>query len=291
MNYFIGTDIGGTFTDCVVLDEKGSVSISKVPSTPPNFATGLFDSLLSAADNRGISIDDLMGQSRLFIHGCTVATNTLINHSGAKVGMITTLGVEDTMEMMRASALVQGLPAEDWFRKGRNTRPFSVIPRDLVVGVTERIDYKGAELVALSVDDVQAAADYLFNEKGCEVLSIAFLWSFINPSHELEAKKIVSEKYPEICIDCSHEIVGLIGEYERFSTTVLNSYLRPEVENYISDLEKRLSETEIGVDMLVMLANGGSQYAMEAARKAISMIGSGPTGGVLRERSWANSSV
>lgn len=125
MSYYIGTDIGGTFTDCVVMDEEGRISISKVPSTPVNFAQGLIDSLVAAADNRGISFEELMGRSRLFVHGCTVATNTLINHSGARVGMITTRGVEDTMEIMRASAFVQGLPAEAWFsqRPQRSTLP------------------------------------------------------------------------------------------------------------------------------------------------------------------------
>lgn len=284
MGFYIGSDIGGTFTDTVVMDEEGRISISKVPSTPKNFAQGLTDGLIEAAANRGIPVEDLLGACKLFIHGCTVATNTLINHSGARVGMITTLGFEDTMEIMRASALVQGLPVEAWYHKGRNPRPFPLITRDRIVGIRERIDWKGTEVVPISAHEVRSAADFLIREKGCEAVAVCFLWSFVNPAHEVEAKRILAEIYPEVYIDCSHEIVGLIGEYERFSTTVLNSYLRPEVENYVSALEERLDEMGLGARLLVMLANGGSQYGMEAARHAVSMIGSGPTGGVLASK-------
>ena len=281
MGYYIGTDIGGTFTDAVVMDEEGRLSISKVPSTPVNFAQGLTDGLMAAAENRSIKAEEMLGQSRLFIHGCTVATNTLINHSGARVGMITTQGFEDTMMIMRATSLVQGLPVEAWYHKGRNPKPFPVIPRDHIVGVKERMDWKGAEVVTLSADEVRSAADFLIKEKGCEALAVCLLWSFVNPEHELEARRIINEAYPDIYVDCSHQIVGLIGEYERFSTTVLNSYLRPEVEDYVSDLEGRLDELGLGARLLVMLANGGSLYGMEAAQHAVSMVGSGPTGGVL----------
>lgn len=281
MAYYIGSDIGGTFTDTVVMDEEGNITISKVPSTPRNFAHGLTNGLVEAARTRGISVEELLGKSMLFIHGCTVATNTLINHSGARVGMITTKGFEDTMEIMRASALVQGLPVDAWYHKGRNPKPFPVITRDRIIGVTERTDWKGAEVVPLAADEVRRAAEHLVRDKECEAIAICFLWSFANPAHEREARKIISEAYPDLYVDCSHEIVGLIGEYERFSTTVLNSYLRPEVENYISALERQLMDMGMKARLLVMLANGGSQYGIEAARHAVSMIGSGPTGGVL----------
>lgn len=281
MSYYIGSDIGGTFTDTVVMDGEGNITISKVPSTPKNFALGLTNGLIEAAKGRGLSVQEMLSACMLFIHGCTVATNTLINHSGSRVGMITTLGFEDTMEVMRASSLVQGLPVEAWYQKGRNPKPFPIITRDRIVGIRERIDWKGSTVVPLAADDVRHAAEYLVQQKGCEALAICFLWSFANPSHEKEAKLIVSEMYPDIYVDCSHEIVGLMGEYERFSTTILNSYLRPEVENYVSALEKQLLEMGLRSRLLVMLANGGSQYGMEAARNAVSMIGSGPTGGVL----------
>lgn len=282
--YYIGSDIGGTFTDTVVMDEEGQITISKVPSTPQDFSLGLTNGLSEAARARGIPVEELLGESMLFIHGCTVATNTLINHSGARVGMITTKGFEDTMEIMRASALVQGLPVDAWYHKGRNPKPFPVITRDRVIGVTERTDWKGKVVVPLAADEVKRAADYLVHEKECEAIAICFLWSFANPDHEREARKIIRDSYPDLYVDCSHEIVGLIGEYERFSTTVLNSYLRPEVENYISALERQLLDMGMRSRLLVMLANGGSQYGIEAARHAVSMIGSGPTGGVLAGR-------
>ena len=220
-----------------------------VPLTyPPSAVNGLMISgMLTPTGDENFTFpkslkEELLAECRIFIHGCTVATNTLINHSGARVGMITTAGFEDTMEIMRASALVQGLPAEAWFHKGRNTKPFPVIPRERVAGVAERMDLNGDVVVPLSVEHVRSAAEALVRDKGCEAVSICFLWSFVNPRHEMEAKQILAEEYPGIYVDCSHEVVGLMGEYERFSTTVLNSYLRPEVESYISDLKKRQVE-------------------------------------------------
>jgi N-methylhydantoinase A len=117
MGYFIGTDIGGTFTDVVVLDERGEVTVAKAPSTPPNFAQGLMGVLNEAAAQMELSLSELLANTRLFSHGCTIATNTPINRSGCRVGVITTRGFEETLYIMRGSAYCQGLPVEYWYRK------------------------------------------------------------------------------------------------------------------------------------------------------------------------------
>jgi len=281
VQYFIGTDTGGTFTDCVVMDAEGKITIAKAPSTPKNFALGLMDVLGAASKVRGCSLNELVSNARTFMHGCTVATNTLINHNGAKVGIITTRGFEDTLSIMRASGTVQGLPVEAWYHKSHNPKPFEIVSQDRIIGVAERIDKNGTVVVPLNTEDVENAVRVLVDEKKCEAISICFLWSFINNSHEVRAREIVQKLYPDIYVDCSHEIVGLIGEYERFSTTIINSYLRPEVEKYVSDLKGRLSDAGMNCELLMMQASGGCLPDLEAARRAVSIIGSGPTGGVL----------
>ncbi len=281
MEYYVGTDIGGTFTDCVILDRQGNIIVSKSPSTPPDFAKGLMKALEDAAGHLNVGLSDMLKQARLFPHGCTVATNTLINQSGARVGMITTKGFEETMLIMRGSAYCQGLPVEDWYRKPQNERPFDIVPLEDIVGVTERMDKVGDEVVALREDEVRRAADYLVNERGCEAITIAFLWSFINPAHEDKAREIVQEAFPDARVNTSSEVVATIGEYERFSTTVINSYLRPEVEKYVQDLNGQLKQQGLSAPFLVMQAHGGLTPWDSAARRAVSMIQSGPTGGVI----------
>jgi N-methylhydantoinase A len=281
MSYYIGTDIGGTFTDCVVLDEVGSIVVSKAPSTPPNFADGLMNSLRDAASQLNLSLAELLAQTKLFPHGCTVATNTLINQSGAKVGLITTKGFEETLHIMRGSAYCQGLPVEDWYHKPQNDRPFDLVPLSEIVGISERIDKTGEEIVALNEKEVMEAAGYLVNERGCEAITVAFLWSFVNPAHEKRAREIIEATFPDVRVSTSAEVVALLGEYERFSTTVLNSYLRPEVERYVHDLNGRLTQNDLDAPFLIMQAHGGLTPWESSARRAVGMLQSGPTGGVV----------
>jgi N-methylhydantoinase A len=284
MVYYIGTDIGGTFTDCVILDEAGAIVVGKSPSTPPDFATGLMNSLHDAASQLNLSLPDLLERARLFPHGCTVATNTLINQSGARVGLITTKGFEETLFIMRGSAYCQGLPVEDWYHKPQNARPFELVPSSQIIGVTERTDRDGDEIVALHEEEVKRAAELLVRERGCEAITVAFLWSFVNPTHEDRAKEIVEASLPEIRVNTSTEVVALIGEYERFSTAVLNSYLRPEVEGYVRDLNRQLSEQKLKAPFLIMQAHGGLTPWESAARRAVGMLQSGPTGGIIAAR-------
>jgi N-methylhydantoinase A len=281
MEYYVGTDIGGTFTDCVILDESGSIVVSKSPSTPPDFAKGLMDALEDAAEQMKLPLPELLKQARLFPHGCTVATNTLINQSGAKVGLITTKGFEETLFIMRGSAHCQGLQVEDWYRKPQNERPFDIVPLSEIVGVTERTDKAGDQIVALNEEEVKQAASYLVKERGCEAVTVSFLWSFINPAHENRAREIVEAQFPEIRVNTSSEVIPLIGEYERFSTAAINSYLRPEVEKYVHDLKAQLDDKELAAPFLVMQAHGGLTPWESAARRAVSMLQSGPTGGVI----------
>ncbi len=281
MEYYIGTDIGGTFTDCVILDESGKIFIGKSPSTPPDFDKGLMNALAEAASQLNRPLPEILENARLFPHGCTVATNTLINQSGSKVGLITTKGFEETLLISRGSAYCQGLPTEDWFHKPQNDRPFDIAALADTVGITERLDKRGDVMVALNEQEVKEAADFLVNEQSCQAITIAFLWSFMNPEHENRARDLVQEAYPDISVNTSSEVISLIGEYERFSTAVLSSYLRPEVEKYVNNLKGQLAEKKLAAPFLVMQAHGGLTPCDSAARRAVSMLQSGPTGGVI----------
>ncbi len=281
MDYYIGTDIGGTFTDCVILDEIGNIVVGKSASTPPDFEKGLMNALKDAAAQLAQSLPDILGQARLFPHGCTVATNTLINQSGARVGLITTKGFEETLYIMRGSAYCQGLSVEHWYKKPQNERPFDIVPLSRIKGISERIDKSGDEIVALNEREVIHAADYLVNEKGCQAITIAFLWSFINPVHENQAQDVIKEAFPDIQVNTSTEVVSILGEYERFSTAALNSYLRPEVEKYVNNLKEQLKNEKLSAPFLIMQAHGGLTPCDSAARRAVSMLQSGPTGGVI----------
>jgi N-methylhydantoinase A len=281
MAYCIGTDIGGTFTDCVVMDDLGRITVSKAPSSPENFADGLINVLEEAASSMDLPVEELLSGARLFSHGCTVATNTLITRTGARVGLITTRGFEETLRIMRGSAYCQGLSPEDWYRKSQNERPFDVVPLDRIQGVTERVDSRGNVAVRLNEDEVREAARALVDEMECDAISIAFLWSFMNPEHERRAGEIVEELYPDLYVDASHRIIPLLGECERFSTTTLNSYLRPAVERYAVDLTKKLEKRKLAAAPLLMQANAGLLPFRTAAREAVRVLHSGPTGGLI----------
>ncbi|MFQ5666988.1 MAG: hydantoinase/oxoprolinase family protein [Candidatus Binatia bacterium] len=279
--YYIGTDVGGTFTDCVVLTDDGRTVMHKTPSTPPRFHEGLFRCLDGAAAQLRCTVLELLARTRLFAHGCTVATNALINRSGARVGLLTTLGFEETLMLMRGSAYCQGLPVEAWYRKTQNERPFELLPQRRVIGIAERIDRDGAEVVRLDEAAVMQAARFLLQEEHCEALSIVFLWACVNPRHEDRARDLILTQYPHACITTSSDVLPLIGEYERTSTTVLNSYLRPEVERYVTAMGNALEGEGLRVPVYLMQGNGGVVPAAEAAARAATVLQSGPTGGVL----------
>lgn len=281
MAYYIGTDIGGTFTDCVVLDDSGAVTVSKTSSTPPQFSTGLLDSLKYAAEQLHITLPQLLKNTKLFSHGCTVATNTLINKNGANVGVIITKGFEETLCLMRGSAYCQGLPLEYWYRKPQNERPFDVVPPRQIVGISERVDRDGEVLVSVSEEEIIRACEHLIKNFSCEAVSVCFLWAFKNSANEEKAKQIIKRRYTDIFVNTSSEIIPLLGEYERFSTTVLNSYLRPQVQNYIRQLSRELEKNNLMANFYMMQANGGLLPAASASEHAVRILHSGPTGGVI----------
>src|SRR5246127_5199328 len=217
MNYVVGVDIGGTFTDCVVVDEEGAVTIGKSLSTPMDFSVGASDAVADAAKNLGLkSINDLLTSTRLFFHACTVGDNTLITRSGAKTGLIMTKGFGDSLHMMRGK-IAEGLTENEIAHRSALHKPEPFVPRKLVEEVPERIDYKGTELIRLNVQAAEQAIDRLVAQ-GVESIAVCFLWSITNDAHEKQLAEILKSKYPKLFFTLSSEVAPYLGEYERSAT-------------------------------------------------------------------------
>src|SRR5258708_1405835 len=284
--YFIGVDTGGTFTDCVVVDDNGRVTTAKAASTPPNFADGVLDAVERAALLLGgLHAKDLLQQTRFFGHGTTVGTNALLTRGGVRTGLITTRGHEDTMFMGRIKQKVAGMNEDqlhDFLTHDKDPHP--LVPRRLVRGLNERIDYKGAVIVEINDAEVRQVLHDLVAVGGGQGMAVGGLWSFMNPSHERRVADIARELYPDIALSLSSELAPVLGEYERCATTVINAYLSQRVGAYLRELDRRLSDNGLQSRVMIMLSNGGVAPAEEAARKSAFLLSSGPAGGVIGAR-------
>lgn len=280
MPYLVGVDTGGTFTDCVAVDERGRVHIGKAPSTPGNFAQGIVDSLDVVASGLGLSLAGLLNETSLFAHGSTVATNAMINRSGARAGLITTRGFEDTLLIMRGIGRVAGLDEQEVTRMARTSKPEPIIPKTLIRGVRERVDSTGAILTPLDIEDARRAVDALI-EAYVESIAICLLWSFRDATHELAIKRMIAEKYPHVFVSTSSDLIPMMGEYERTATTALNAYLGPSVQKYLSSLDDDLRSLGLARSPLIMQAYGGCLPIQEAIKQPITTISSGPVGGLV----------
>jgi len=284
--YLIGVDTGGTFTDCVVIDADGRITTAKAASTPPDYADGVLAALeLAGASLGGLSISQLLEQTRFLGHGTTVGTNTLLTRTGARTGLITTRGHEDMLFMGRIKQKVAGMNEDqlhDFLSHDKDSRP--IVPRQRVRGLNERVDYKGSVVVQMDETELRTVLRQLVEADGCEAIAVCLLWSFTNPAHEQLVGKIARELYPKLAISLSSELAPVLGEYERCATTVINAYLSPRVSAYLRDLDRRLIGNGLRARLMVMLSNGGVAPADEAARRAAALLSSGPAGGVIGAR-------
>lgn len=282
MSYVIGVDTGGTFTDVVVMNEEGEITTAKALSTPPTFIEGIVNSLEDAAQLQGTTIDGVLSQTDVFVLGITVATNTIINRSGAKTGLITTVGHEHVHHIARGGlSKWAGLPESEIKEAFRTKKMDPLVPKALVRGVTERIDWKGSVVCPLNVEEARQAINSLVDE-GVESIAVCLLWSFSNAVHEKELKKILSETYPQIYSSFSHELVPTLGEYARTNTTIIDSYVGPEVKKFLISLDDLLASRGLKHPMLVMQAHGGCVYGREA--RPFTTFSSGPAAGVIASR-------
>jgi N-methylhydantoinase A len=267
----IGVDVGGTFTDVILVDDvTGTYHYTKTPTTPANLAEGVINGLEKILQLSGNS----MSQLDYLVHGSTIGTNALLERKGAKVGLITTEGFIDVLEIRRVGRPREGL-YDFWV-----DHPPPLVPRYLRMGVVERVNSKGEVLVPLDVGSAVEAVDYL-KRQGVEAIAISLLFSFRNPIHETQVAEICRDRFPEAHLSLSSEICPEFREYERTSTTVINAYLLPVSERYVENLVSRLAERYGEVDLRIMQASGGSMTAEVAKKNAVHMVNSGPAGGAM----------
>lgn len=280
-HFIIGVDTGGTFTDVVVLSSAGEVWTAKAATTPDDFSRGVIDAVAEAARAVGVERSELLGRTTLFKHGSTVATNALITHNGCKVGLITTKGFEDTTEIMRAIGRVDGLSDDEIKHVTWITKPEPFVPRERVVGVRERMDYQGNEIVALNRADVMDAIRRLIEDDKVDAIAVSLLHAWANPKHEEEIRALTAEADPrrKVYWSFASALSQVAGEYARANTAILNSYLGPTVERYLKRLETKLKTGGLKGPLLIMQGNGGVAHREHVS--AIANLQSGPAGGMI----------
>ncbi len=283
MSYSVGIDTGGTFTDCVVMGDDGSIVTTKAPSTPRDFSIGVLDVVEKVARLLNMDAATFLPQVAVFGHGTTVATNTLITRTGSRTGFITTLGHEDALLIGRINQKVAGLTESELTNVVELDKAVPIIPRNLIKGVTERVDCNGKVLVALNTEEVKAAAAQLVG-RGVQAIAVNLLWSFMNPEHELKIKAIINELYPKIFVTISSELAPVIKEYERGATTALNAYLGVRTATYLSALDRKLNEHGLKNPLMIMQSMGGFMSAREACLKPVTTLASGPVGGAIASK-------
>jgi len=273
--YRIGCDIGGTFTDIVVMDDDGNLWTAKADSTPGHFVDGVLQAVDNVAKEIGTDPDQLLKNTDRFVNGTTVVTNTIIELSGAKTGVLTTKGFRDTLRIARS-------PVGDERDQNKQQNVPDIVDKRCIKEIPERTDYKGEEIIAMDEEALREAVRDLVENKGVKTIAVCFLWSFKNNEHEQRAREIIKTEYPEVYVTLSHEIYPKIREYERMVTSVLNSYSAPDVASYLDELQSEL--TERGLDesrIAVMQGAGGSTTPSQAKDEPIKLVDSGPAGGVI----------
>ncbi|GAA4910197.1 N-methylhydantoinase A [Actinomycetospora succinea] len=277
--YYVASDIGGTFTDTVVIDQDGNVGRYKSSTVPDNPAEGVLDTLVDAAQERGVDLEELLGQVEVFAHGTTIATNAMLEGRARRVGLIQTRGFGDTLTIMRGFKSI-GLDEEDIKRFRTLVKQPTAVPRAMTEEVTERVDYAGRVVCPLDEDDVRRAVRAL-RDRGAEVIAVALLWSFANDEHERRVAEIVAEEAPELGVTLSSEFLPRIGEYERTLTTAVNASLRPVLKTSLDSFENTLTRAGLRSGPLLMQSNGGLATFSEVEKRAAATVMSGPVGGVI----------
>jgi len=287
MKYIIGTDTGGTFTDATVLREDGEIFIDKSSTTPHDFSIGVMDAIAVVAKDMGLTMEELL-KDAVHKHGATVATNALITRTGSKVGMITTRGFEDTTLIMRAIGRVAGLTTDAMKHQSTAVKPEPVVPKELIKGVTERIDFSGNVIIPINEEEVREALRSLVEDHEVEAIAVNFLWGFVNPVHEAKIRELIHEMYgdKDLFLSIASELVPVVREYARSNTVILNAFLGKTIRNYTQNLGIKLTELGYKEPLLMMQANGGIGLPEEVS--PIGTLGSGPCGGMMASKYMAD---
>lgn len=280
----VGIDVGGTFTDLVLYDDDGQLSFVKLPSTPHEPSLGVINALRLMAEQRRISLEELLGGITIFIHGTTVATNILVQRKGARLGLITTKGFRDLLELREG--------ARNNRYKLRVSPPEPIVPRPQRLEVAERISSKGEITLPLDENDVRDALSRL-HAMNIEAVVVCLLHAHINPAHELSVYEIITrfakERDWHPFISVGHKVLDREGEFDRLSTAAVNAYVGPGLHAYLNRLLKNLKNHGIRAPVFVMQSNGGVLPIAASAEHAVGAVTSGPAGGAMAGALFAKS--
>lgn len=272
MGMTIGIDIGGTFTDVVALDGGGKIAgFTKVPSTPRDPGLAVVSGIEKILQISGGKIDDL---DRV-VHSSTVSLNAILERKGAKLGLLCTNGFGDLLIIGRQKRTEM----YDLFLDAET--PLFLCPRERILGIRERLDAQGEIVEPLDPDSVLKAAATLVEEHEVTAIAICFLFSYLNPAHEIETRDLIASKYPHIKISISSEVDPQMREYERLVMTTFDAYLKPVAENYLNNLASNLSGKSTSATLQIMQSRGGIMGWRQAAARPITTALSGPAAGVI----------
>jgi N-methylhydantoinase A len=273
LGYRVGVDVGGTFTDLIAVTPAGEVVLDKTPTTPEDQSVGVMTGLGQVAERFGLGLGELCDQLDIVVHGTTTADNTMIEMDGAATGLLVTEGHRDEIEMRRVHKEQIWDPAYP--------APTPIARRRARIPIPERIDFEGTVLKPLDEEAVRRGVRRL-RDLGCESIAVMFLFSFVNPDHERRAGEIVREELPDVThISLSHEVMPRGPEFERVSTTLVNAFVAPRIARYVENLSATLREAGYRGPLLIMQSTGGVMPPEYVSRRAVSLLGSGPTGGVM----------
>ena len=271
----IGIDVGGTFTDLAAVDETGRVVIAKCASTPRDQSEGLVEGLGLLAAECGTDLDGLLARTERIVHGTTVATNALLERKGAKVGLLTTEGHRDIIEMR------EGLKDDRY--NVRMPPPVPLVPRALRLGVRERVAFDGRVTTPLAARSLDAALTALARA-GVDAVAVCYLHAYRNGRHEAATARAITKRLPKTFVSLSSVVLPQIKEYERIWTTVVNAYVGPALARYLGSLSARLRARGYRGDVLIMQSHGGVAPIKESTRLAAGAVLSGPAGGLAAGR-------
>jgi len=278
----ISIDIGGTFTDCY-LSLDGRVSWGKASTTPDDFSRGFLNALAQASHGLDLEVEDLLAGATLLRYSTTIALNALLQRSGPRLGLITTRGHEDMLFIGNGRAWGDGLPLREQRRVAQAQMPDSLIPRDMVVGLSERIDMFGQIVRPLADEEVLTGLQYLV-DRGVQGIIVSLLWSSANSEHEQAVKRIINDEYPEVYLGnipvlLSSEVVPKWREYTRTTTTVLNGYLHSEMTNQLMGIGDRLRDLGYRQPLQMVQNTGG--VAKLTRTRVVDTYQSGPVAGLM----------
>ena len=269
--YIVGIDVGGTFTDLLLMDRSGRLTVDKVPSNHSEIEAGVLDVLDKTHQALGINTPLVTNLTRL-VHGSTIAANAFLERKGANMAFITTKGTRDSLVMRR-------MYREDMYDT-RSGEPAPLVARDNILEVDERLDHHGDIISPLSERDVLHAIKHI-KKNNIDSVGICYLFSFKNPEHEFKTRDMILEHLPDIAVCTSFDVCPEIRDFERASTTHLNAYLAPPVKRYLNKLDQALERASVSTKLQVMHSYGGVTDAQEASEKPVNLLLSGPAGGVI----------